>query len=159
MVCTHPLVIHLSAFSLRFLPGRLRFGSLLHFFPLRVLYMLNSLLRQTAEHVYQLGSYLVFLSQLASVPLGGSLRMGAQGKPWSKAPNTKQSVCVWVWFSYKHLLPGVEACDTGIAPVSILLSCIYTLPSAGYQQSSSDTWHKQLIKKNKKNKANPKAQL
>lgn len=38
-------------------------------------------------HVCQLGSYLVFQSQLASTPLGGplSLCMGAQGKPWSQA--------------------------------------------------------------------------
>lgn len=94
MVCTHPPVIHLSAFSLRFLPGRLGFGSLLHFFPLRVLYMLNSLLRQTAEHVYQLGSYLVFLSQLASVPLGVLFAWEHKGSPGAR-PQTLNRVYVF----------------------------------------------------------------
>lgn len=109
-------------------------------------------------HVYQLGSYLVFLSQLASAPLGVLFAWEHKGSPGAR-PQTLHIVytCIRVCFSEEHLLPGVVALYCGIAPVCLLVSCIYTLPLVGYQQSTPDTWYRQLIKK--KNKANPKAQL
>lgn len=80
--------------------------------------------------------------------------MGAQGKPWSKVQHTTYTVYVWVCHSLEHLLPGVIAPYRGIAPVCLLVSCIYTLPLMGFQQSIPATWYRQLIWK--KTRSTPK---
>lgn len=75
IVHTHLLDIHLSVFSLRFLPGRLESGSLLHSLALRVLHMLNSPLRQTAEPVCMCISWaltLFFCLSWRQLPWGSS---------------------------------------------------------------------------------------
>lgn len=159
MVCTHPLVIHLAAFSLRFLPGRLGFGSLLLFFPLRVLYMLNCLLRQTAEHVYQLGSYLLFLSQLASVPLGVLFAWEHKGSPGAR-PQTLNRVYVFECDS----ATSICCQESRSVTLGLLLPqsfCLVFIPFHRWDTNSqlltpdTSSW----LRKTKKNKANPKAQL
>lgn len=57
-------------------------------------------------HVCQLGSYLVVLVSAGVRSLGGSFRMGAQGKPWSLAPRITCTACVGV-SGLMRLLPGV----------------------------------------------------
>lgn len=84
--------------------------------------------------VYQLGSYLVFLSQLASAPLGVLFAWEHKGSPGAR-PQTLYTVYV---FSLKHLLPGVVALYRGIAP---MCPCVLYLYPSFSGILTVNSWH------------------
>lgn len=66
----------------------------------------------------------------------GSLH-GSTGEALEPAADAAYNLCVCL--SCEHLLPGASALHSGIVSVSLLVSCIYTPPLVGYQQSTPDT--------------------
>lgn len=119
-----------------------------HCLALCVLDMLNSPLRQTAEPVCKCVSWaltLFFSLSWRLLPWGSSLHGCTREALESGLTHySTYTVYVRVCHSMEHLLPGVTASYSGIDPVWLLVSCIYTLPLKGSQQSTPDTWYRQL---------------
>lgn len=124
-------------FSLRFLPGSLESGSLLHFLALRVLHILNSPLRQTAEPVCLCISWtltLFFCLSWRQLPWGSSSHESTR-EALEPRPQTLHTVYV---FSLKDQLPGVVSLYRGIAP---MCPCVLYLYPSFSGILTVNSWH------------------
>lgn len=148
---------HLSVFPLRFLPRRLESGNLLHFQALRVLHMLNSPLRQTAEPVCVCVSWaltLFFGLSWRQLPWGSSSH-GSTREALEPGP-THHIYCICL--SLSQLEASVaRSCGSRQWDCSCLTPCVlYLYPSFG-GIPTVNSWHlTQAADLKKKTRSTPK---